>query len=499
MRRAHKWLGIAAALWLAVLGVTGFFLDHRDWRWIWQTSVPDSLFSEDVLKKKAARDTLVYRIDPQNERRRIGGGKRGFWWSGDAGASWNSSAFKYYGGQSPQVFSVVEETAGTGRLFAATDDGVWISSNGGKSFTQFALSGSHISSLAKGSKPSELLGVIDRSSVFRLDTITGAHKTIALGRVAESELPGSIGLSRFVHDLHYGRGIVNGIVSLLINDAGGIAMLLLPVTGILFWILPLRWKRAGRKPGHSTQRSVMKSLYGWHGVYIGVLTSVAIVYLSVTGIILDHRAGLMDWMKSVTIDRAWLPPVYGLHSWNSEIYSVAGHPGAPDKISLGARSGLYTSEDGGNTWKREALPGPESCFVWSLNRVDNYLFAGGMGCPNSVRKDGGQWQIVKGAGHMPTDAFRLTGGGYAWKSPKGLMEVSFPSGKATAIEITEPKVDGTPIFYLLDGLHSGLIFHEQWKWINDLVSVMAVLLCVSGGFRLWRQRRVVLKRLSWTK
>ncbi|MBI4828715.1 MAG: hypothetical protein HY804_07875, partial [Nitrospinae bacterium] len=50
-RRAHKWAGIVAALWLAILGFTGFLLDHRDWRWMWSVSVPDALFTAEAVGK----------------------------------------------------------------------------------------------------------------------------------------------------------------------------------------------------------------------------------------------------------------------------------------------------------------------------------------------------------------------------------------------------------------------------------------------------------------
>ncbi len=492
LRRVHKWLGITAALWLTVLGVTGFFLDHRDWRFMWQVTVPDVLFPESILKNKVAKEIVVYRINPGNAKQRIAAGKRGAWWSEDAGATWNPSVFESPGHQTPQVLSVVEELSDTWwYLYAATDDGVWRSSNGGVSFYRFALRGEYVNALTYGSHSNEFLGVVSRSSLFRLNINTGKHNKIEITPVNENELPKEFGLSRFVHDLHFGRGVVNGITSLLINDAGSVAMVILPLTGILFWWLPLRWKkrRANSRPEHVSQRKAMRFLYGWHGVYIGIFSAIIIVYLAITGIILDHRADLGEWMKAISIDRKWLPPVYNLRSWNDEVYSVAGYP---EKLSVGTRGGLYTTEDNGQTWNREKLPGPSACFVWSLNRVGDFLFAGGMGCPNSFKKDGGLWNPVQNIGHMPTDASRLPGGGFAWKSPKGFMAVSL-SGTATKLNIREPKVTGTPLFYLLDGLHSGLIFHPQWKWINDLVSVMAIVLCISGVYRLWRQRRIVVK------
>ena len=36
VRVIHKWAGLAALAWLSVLGITGWILDHRDWRWTHQ-------------------------------------------------------------------------------------------------------------------------------------------------------------------------------------------------------------------------------------------------------------------------------------------------------------------------------------------------------------------------------------------------------------------------------------------------------------------------------
>ena len=36
----HKWAGLAAGAWLLVLGVSGILLDHDEWRWQRQMTVP---------------------------------------------------------------------------------------------------------------------------------------------------------------------------------------------------------------------------------------------------------------------------------------------------------------------------------------------------------------------------------------------------------------------------------------------------------------------------
>ena len=117
MHGVHKWAGLVAALWIAVLGVTGFLLDHRDWRWIWQTPVPEILLPESLLEESARAGFTVYMVSPVDPRVRISAGKRGFWT--DQGNGWSPSTFDGMEG-APQVFAVLpDQKAGWARLFAA--------------------------------------------------------------------------------------------------------------------------------------------------------------------------------------------------------------------------------------------------------------------------------------------------------------------------------------------------------------------------------------------
>lgn len=505
IRRVHKLAGIVAALWLAVLGVTGFMLDHRDWRWIWQTSVPETLLPKKVLDTAAEMEVALYRIDPGDPSRRIAAGRRGMWLSDDAGLNWRSVAFSGLPpGESPQVFSIVASSGSAwDDLWIATDDGVWMSMNRGIAFERFAMYGVFVNALTQGSNPEELIGVADRSHVFTLDKRSVALKWITLSPPSPAQLPDSVSVSRFAHDLHHGRGIVTGAVSILINDIAGIALILLPVTGFLFWLLPLKWKKGRSGPVshdlHMSQRMTMRWVHMSHGALIGIITTLPIIYLSITGVLLGHREEILDWMTSHRITYNWLTPAYGLPDWNMEIYSAAGYPGEPGKFSLGVRSGLYTTTDSGATWEREKIPGPSSFFVWTIRRMGGDLFIGAMGGPNLQKLNGGEWKIVKGAGHMPTDVFIGLKGERVWKSHRGfLAESGKKKGSYEKFQTGRPTAPGVSVYYLIDSLHSGMIFHSQWKWVNDVFSALAVILCVTGLARIWRQRIVVSRDFTET-
>ncbi|MDH5542826.1 MAG: PepSY domain-containing protein [Nitrospinota bacterium] len=497
MHRLHKWGGLVAALWIFVLGITGFLIDHRgEWRWLWQVTVPEYLVSQKVLEKSTDSAIQLYRIDPSTSDVRLAGGRRGLWRSSDAGANWVETYFIGLDG-SPQILSIVEDAVyGWGKLWLATDDGVWLSSDKGATATRVALEGSLITALTEGSSADELVGCVSRTKVFRLNlSDTSEPVWIFFSGLTEDQLPDSFGLSRFVRDLHYGRGLFTGISSLLINDAGGIGMMALSLTGFLFWWMPKKWKKeigTQTRKTHLTKKSTMRLLFHSHSTVFGIVTVIPFVYLAITGILIDHNDVLGDWMKKVNVGREWLPPVYEMRSWDDEIYSVAGYPGESEKLSLGGRAGLFTTADSGRTWIREDLPGQPAVFVWTLRRIGDGLYTGGMGSPNYMKLPGKKWEKAKGTGHMPSDMLVLPDGRIGWKGHGGI-KARVNGDEYETIRMDMPILAGVPIFYFLDGLHSGVIFHEQWKWVNDLVSVIGLILVVTGLTRLWRHWKPSLK------
>ncbi|MBF0292714.1 MAG: PepSY domain-containing protein [Nitrospinae bacterium] len=482
--RIHKLAGIVAALWLAVIGATGFLLNQKDWRWIWQTTVPESLLPKKTLETAAEMEVAFYRIDPGDPSRRIAAGRRGAWLSDDAGNSWRNALFSGLPpGESPQVFSIVANSGSDWNdLWLATDDGIWMSINRAVSFERLAMPGVFVSSLAQGSTPDELIGVADRSSVFTLDKRSLVVKWVNLSRPSSDQLPDSVSVSRFVSDLHHGRGIVTGIVSTLMSDIAGIALILLPITGVLFWLLSSKWKKNRSNPVNDERHlTAMRRFRMGHGAIMGIVATIPILYLSVTGVMMGHREEILEWMTSNRIAYKWLTPAYGLSDWNMEIYSVAGYPGEAGKFSLGVRSGFYTTADNGATWEREKIPGPSSFFVWTTRRMGGDLFIGAMGGPNLQKLNGGEWKIVKGAGHMPTDVFTGLKSERVWKSHRGfLAESGKKRGEYEKFETGRPTPAGVSVYYLITNIHSGLVFHSQWKWVNDFFAVLAVILCVTG-------------------
>jgi len=88
---------------------------------------------------------------------------------------------------------------------------------------------------------------------------------------------------------------------------------------------------------------------------------------------------------------------------------------------------------------------------------------------------------------MPTDITRDGNGGYLWLNHEGLTSGTSAAQRPPP-QHNLPRDDGIPWYFVIDGLHSGMLIHAQWKWVNDLVALACLMLTVTGLIRWWRQR-----------
>ncbi len=475
--RIHRWAGLAAGLWLAVLGGTGFVLDHRDWAWLWQTGVSPRHLPE-TLVEAARGHVRLYRI--VDDERRLAGGPSGLWYSTDGGQRWQ--AVSTPAGRLPPVHQLARLESG---WLLATADGLWRLDEDLAHARPWRLRGQAVTALAPRA-PRQWWGVADRSRIFHLDLDSGTLRWHPLAPLDPAQLPPDIDLSRLVHDLHFGRGLLPAPGSLWWSDAAAVALVLLPLGGVLYWWLPRHFRRrraAGRPLPQGLRRGVLRGLYRLHAPTLGLLTALPIVYLSLTGILLDHRAELRPLLKETRLPQALLPPVYALSHWRGEIHAVVGWPDQPQRVSLGTRLGLFTSDDGGQTFRREPLAGGRAVFVWSARQGPGWIALGGMGAPNHLWQDGA-WAPLPHGAHAPTDVTRDADGRLWWTTRAGLKVWDGAGYRPHPGPLPDPGF--VPWYFVIEGLHDGRLIHPQWVWVNDAMAVLALILAGTGLWRWWR-------------
>ena len=107
---------------------------------------------------------------------------------------------------------------------------------------------------------------------------------------------------------------------------------------------------------------------------------------------------------------AWQPLTRDLPE-KAEVRSIVIQKGAPENVIVGTQDGPYRSRDGGESWRKLALPG-DNTLVWSIlphPSDPDTLFVGTQG----------------------TDIFRSRDGGGSWQKlpvpvPDGMVDMSFP-------------------------------------------------------------------------
>jgi hypothetical protein len=490
-RRWHKWAGIFAFLWLGVLGFTGWIMDHREeWAWIWQHGLPVAWFPANVATTANTGLARHLQINPANPKQQITAGARGAWWSADSGKTWRLGA-----ADAPRslIVNAVEPEPGWARIWFGTHDGLWFSTDAGRTLRRYALAGTRISALALGATPRELVGVAGKTRVFRLtfsDPTAPAVTWLDLAPVAASATPPGTNLSRLTLDLHYGRGFFGTPWDDWINDVAGLGLAALGLTGLLLWLLPLNWRkkrlRHAALPSTRSRKSILVWLLGIHAKWLGPVIAIPLVMLFVTGVYIGHFTALAPTFKATPVAQSALPPAYALHNWNDWIEAIATYPGQPARFSLGTRIGLFSTDDNGRTWRTEtSVTGG----VLRLRRVGEELLApNGMG-GIAQRLTPAGWRPVAPAGShlaMASEVTPLGEGRYLWKHG-AMLHPSDADGRETeGLTFKGPRAEIVPIYTLASRLHTGALIWKEWKWVNDAFALAGLVLIGTGLARWWR-------------
>lgn len=449
--KLHRWAGLCASLWLAVLCITGIMLEHKNnWHWLWNIPWPGALMSADSAAEARAAQFHQFKISGTDY---LTCGPHTCLTSHDAGQHWQGSEFS---GPQPLIRQVLRDN---GADYIATDNGIWRSTDQGRNFSPWLLPTENISYLAKDG--SDLFAVINASKITQIDLRDTSVHAIELPLIPLDLLPAEINLGRLTHDIHYARGIFGGDTDIWLQDISAVIILLLIFSGLYMYF----WRR--KPAANKAQR--FRFLLHMHRLLLGPIAIVGLLYLSITGILLDHSNDLRTAMREIKFPSQMLTPVYHSQTWQNKITSLA----ALDKrLFIGTRFGIYE-------YSATGLVKGFNSYAWSMASLDGIIYAGGMGGPSAEYRNG-NWQVLAKAPHMPSD-ITVSNQGLLWKSPH---KTALSDG--TPVELNQPETTTVPLYFVVNALHSGLLFHAQWKWMNDLIALLGLLAMLTGLWRLWR-------------
>jgi len=492
LRTIHKWAGLASLFWLSVLAFTGVILDHHEWRWVNQVTAPTAITSDRVKRIVLPGIMRHVAVDPGDTNHWIGGSERGLWRTRDNGANWVSLNYDGADGFPQTLGLATDQVLGWSKLWLATDDGIWTLDPNEDDARFYALRGAYVSSIGPGSAPNELIGVVDKTEIFRI--ATDNPDSVFWHDISDAEVESlypTVSFFRFIFDVHVGRGLLPQPYGIWVNDFGGVAMIILALTGFLFWGVPRYLRGRKTKYGLKARQTSLRWIFRSHGPVIGVLCFIPLLYFGITGIFLNHIFGFIPWGQSIALEREKLPIAYHYISLNHEVESVVAIPGNRNELIISTRLGLLESEDGGQSWNYD----PTIVEAMQSARADApavHLFRYGdiifTMAPDNFYKPLGQetWTKLEGPTRAVSSVAEADGQWFL-KTSRGMWSGDLDQ----AFSLTDfqmPDLDGTPFFLFMADIHAGAIIHDQWKWVNDLVSLGAILLAFSGVLVWWRRK-----------
>lgn len=492
LRNWHRYFGLIGGLWIIVLGFTGLMLDHRDdWGWAWRVKVPQIMMPDHTYEVLKKRHITLAQTNPGNSDNWIVGGPTGIWQSFDNAESWESIHFEGLN-VSPMVFSILLDSAqGWEKIWLATDDGIWkVTPNGENTkAARVGLAGRYLTALDNGAEPGSLVAIENRSTILLWsEEKPDQVEEISTEKTKVTGLPEEVSWSRFIFDTHLGRSFMQRSWNMTMNDIGAIAMILMTLTGFYQWYFRKRWK-ADRGPSKETKRKVFKYLYNFHGPTFGILVIFPLLYLSLTGIVFDHREDIMMPLVRNKVDRDLLPDVYDFNTLHKEISHVIAYPDNKDKFTVGTRLGVLTTENAGVDWERETGTPISPGFVWSLKRHGEDLFLGGLGGPSFSRPlHGTNWSMIPGLMGMPSDA-AISDDLWHIISGPNMFVGDIDSGVATS-PFNVPIEPNIPFMLLMFELHNGKIIAPAMKWVLDLMAIFMIFMTITGPIIWWRRKWV---------
>ncbi|MCF6245479.1 MAG: PepSY domain-containing protein [Sulfurovum sp.] len=448
LKKIHKYAGITSGIMLILLSISGFFLNHDNWKFLYTTTLPNTILPQATIEKDK-RLLNAYYVAKDEPLKRLFCGFRGVQIQIKPNSSYETTL------NLPCYAMVASEE----NYFTATTEGIYISKNSGETWNLFALEDEVVTALSLDKE--KLLAVIDKTTLVLLNK---EAKVLYRTEVALQKelLDHDISLGRLVRDVHYGRGLFDDGLSLLWNDFATLWLILLAVTGYMLWYMigKIRVKKRYKKP-----IGVLLKIHTSSWVLLAVFP---LILLVITGIFLDHSKFFSSFLHQTKVSHKILPPVYSTLKediWSADIYNGI--------YRIGNRYGVYKSTDLKN-WVLESKG-----FAYKMMHDKDAVYVSGMGASNRVLKDNTH-SILKDSPHMFKSMYIESN-----------KQMFFSS---CSLDLDIPKYTDTTLYSFLLSLHDGTFFASWWVFVNDFVSVLLLVLLYTG-LRLW-YRRV---RLSYNK
>ncbi len=237
----------------------------------------------------------------------------------------------------------------------------------------------------------------------------------------------------------------------------------------------------------------------WLHKYIGLLLVLFFMWMSVSGIVLNHP----EIVANFSVPHWLIPPAYKIKNWNrSSLIGLVYNRQNPDTFYIYGKKGVWKSTDGGTTFVPMQKGFPKSRYYLKTNHLFLYdgndpflLAATDGGLYRAFLKDE-VWHKI----HLPfkkeaVKKILFTGSELLVFSESHVYRTPFPAEHlqfATVPLKRAGRQDRVTLVKLFFDLHDGRVFGLPGRLLMDIVGLILFFMSFSGfyiWFNPWRWRR----------
>ena len=493
--KIHKYAGLVAALWMAVLAITGMMqLNRSNWEWLWTSGLA---LNESHAEHDDKNLWRYHQIDPANPDIRVVAGAAGAFLSENDGKSWSRLPFGKKPIRNVQALEAVSRPEGW-TVYAGTNDGVWKLDLSTERFVPQGLQGRIVNSVS--AEGELIIAAVRMSQLYQraLAADKMGWTPVPLAPLPPDAGASKVDLGRLLQDIHVGRGLFGGMVDMLLWNVIAFGLFLMASTGLAYWGF-MRWCSRARKrpkekrPSADAMKRAQKGIqwsFRIHSMIIGIVLAPFLLLVFITGIYQDHRADVQMMFRKINVPSVILPPAYRAGSgWQGQVMNVAlAKDENGDLLAIGNRRGMFVSRDLGQSWSHEAsFKGP----AMRLRKIGGALYVPGRMMRRVQVRNADGWQTlnVPKMVVMVNEMSAGPNGAIWWTRGSDIFRTTLDGEMRGKMKHSAPTLGYLPWASFAAELHEGSLISKQWKWVNDLFALLGITLVVTGFLR-WKKRRL---------
>lgn len=346
----HKYIGLLLLLFLVWMSFSGIILNHPEL--INRISISKDFVPGHYHLVNWSRSSLTtVKYSGENRNRLYAAGNQGVWKSTDGGLTFsnfrgNGFPMAEYDFKTKDLY--LDDTSGYFSLLAATSSGLYRMDRN-ESWQKIKL----------GSHDEPVMRLLQRNGEIIAFTESGIYKSIAGERLSFKPVNArrsiakgqeKITLVQYVFDLHGGRFL--GLPGKILFDIAGLVIIFLCVASFYTWYYP---KMLKRKRGAREGKKYFRFFWKYH-YKLGIWSAAVLLIIAVTGFLM--RPPVLALITDGTMEKKYYPGFLPENPWDRKIRNAL-YDEKNDRFILDCTDGTWSGRgDLSSPFEKITLPAP---------------------------------------------------------------------------------------------------------------------------------------------